>query len=136
MALDPLEREHLKRRMAVRMQVFQEGDPHVTCISAHFVDAPAYCDLAEMVVDCEVMVIRNRSGKTMKVSLSSLKEMVRFKIADVQDLEKWLEKLKELKHEAHRRREQEAIERVEERKRLERKIIVRKAGNKSGPALT
>ncbi len=62
----------------------------------------------------------------MRAALACLKEMVRFRVVEVDDLEKWIPKLKELWAEAEKRREEERLVREEERKRLEKKVIVRK----------
>ena len=59
-------------------------------------------------------------------ALDCLKEMVRFKVADVEDLPKWLEKMKGLRVEEARRKEDVIKAREEERRRLEKKVIVRK----------
>jgi hypothetical protein len=127
MGLDPLEKDRLRRRMALRMQAFAEGDTKVTCISGHYYDEPAYCELAEERKDSELLVVRNRSGKTMRVSLSSLKEMLRFQVIDVDELEKWVEKLKVLRTEAHKRKDLQNAALEEQRRKLEKKVIVRKA---------
>ncbi len=72
------------------------------------------------------MVIKNRAHKKMMVSLDCLKEMVRFSVTDVEDLPKWLEKIKTLWGEEGRRKEEETKKRDDERRRLEKKVIVRK----------
>lgn len=62
----------------------------------------------------------------MKVAASCIREMVRFKVVEVEDLARWLDKLGQLRIEYDRRKEIEMVEREEERKRLEKKVIVRK----------
>ena len=52
--------------------------------------------------------------------------MIRFRVVDIEDLEKWLEKLKVLRQEAQKRKELALIQREEERKKLERKVLVRR----------
>ncbi len=128
MGLDPMEKDKLRRRMALKMQVFAEGQSKVTCVSAHYHDEPVYCELAEAKTsDSELLVVKNRSGKTMRAGLSSLREIIRYQIVDVEDLEKWIEKLKELRQESVKRKQLELLAREEERKKLEKKVIVRKA---------
>lgn len=126
MALDPLERERLRRKMAQRMQAFVEGTPLVTCVSGHCYEEPHACELCGDTHALELFVIKNRAGKKMLVASSCLKEMVRFQVTDVEELPKWLEKLKVLHAEMEERKREAAIAREEERKRLEKKVIVRK----------
>jgi hypothetical protein len=126
MALDPLEREHLRRKMATRMGIFLESGKTVSCVSGHVYFEPHACDLCQAVHALDILVIKNRSGKKMSVASPCLREMVRFQVADVEDLPRWLTKLSELKGEAERRKKEEAAQRIEERKRLEKKVIVRK----------
>jgi hypothetical protein len=71
-------------------------------------------------------VIKNRGGKKMLVASACLKEMVRFQVTDVEELSKWLEKLKVLHSEMEIRKVEAAKAREEERRRLEKKVIVRK----------
>lgn len=126
MALDPLEKEQLRKKMAVRMGVFLEGGSSVTCISGHTYWEPHDCELCQTPHAEEILVVKNRSGKKMHVALSCLKEMIRFKVTDVEDLAPWLEKLKILRVDMERRKAADAVAREEERKRLEKKVIVRK----------
>lgn len=126
MALDPLEKERLRRKMAARMQAFVEGTPMVTCVSGHCYEEPHACELCGDNHALDIFVIKNRGGKKMLVASSCLKEMVRFQVTDVEDLPKWLEKLKELHSEMETRKEEAAKIREEERKKLEKKVIVRK----------
>jgi len=126
MAMDPLEKDRLRRRMAERMGVFLEGVKNVTCISAHFYDTPHYCDLCQTAHGEDVLVIRNRSGKKWIVAFPCLKEMVRFQVTDVEDLTKWLEKLRVLRVETEKRKAEILRAQEEERKKLEKKVIVRK----------
>ena len=70
--------------------------------------------------------MKNRAGKKLSVAVPCLKEMIRFQVTDVEDFPRWLEKLKELKAEHERRKLENEQLRQEERKRLEKKLIVRK----------
>ena len=126
MALDPLEKERLRRKMAARMQVFVEGTPLVTCVSGHCYEEPHDCELCGDTHALDLFVIKNRGGKKMLVASTCLKEMVRFQVTDVEELSKWLEKLKVLHSEMEIRKVEAAKAREEERRRLEKKVIVRK----------
>ncbi|MFM8270579.1 MAG: hypothetical protein ACKN9V_10365 [Pseudomonadota bacterium] len=126
MALDPLEKERLRRRMAARMQVFVEGTPLVTCVSGHCYEEPHACELCGDTHALDLFVIKNRGGKKMLVASSCLKEMVRFQVTEVEELPKWLEKLKVLHTEMEVRKIEAAKAREEERRRLEKKVIIRK----------
>jgi hypothetical protein len=126
MALDPLEKERLRRKMAARMQVFLEGTPLVTCVSGHCYEEPHACELCGDTHALDLFVIKNRGGKKMLVASACLKEMVRFQVTDVEELSKWLEKLKVLHSEMEIRKVEAAKAREEERRRLEKKVIVRK----------
>ena len=126
MALDPLEKERLRRKMASRMQAFVEGTPLVTCVSGHCYEDPHACELCGDTHALDIFVIKNRGGKKMLVASSCLKEMVRFQVTEVEELSKWLEKLKILHNEMETRKLEAAKLREEERKRLEKKVIVRK----------
>jgi len=126
MALDPLEKERLRRKMAARMQAFVEGIPMVTCVSGHCYEDPHGCELCGDVHALDLFVIKNRGGKKMLVASSCLKEMVRFQVTEVEELPKWLEKLKILHSEMEARKQEAARLREEERRKLEKKVIVRK----------
>lgn len=133
MALDPLEKERLRRRMADRMTVFQETVNRLTCISAHHYDEPHYCELCQTQHTEEIVVVRNRSGKLLRTSPQCLKEMIRFRITDdVEDLAKWLEKLSLLRVESEKRKAENEKARAEERSRLEKKVIVRRRNGVQG----
>ena len=132
MALDPLEKERLRRKMATRMQSFLEGAESVECISGHVNETPSDCELCGAKHASELIVIRNRSGKTLRVAVSCAKEMVRFQVADVEELPRWLEKLKDLHKEHEARKLRQAEEQTERRKRLEKRVIVRKRAEKGG----
>lgn len=125
MALDPLEREQLRRKMALRMGTF-ESSRVVSCVSGHYYEEPHLCELCQNVHATELLVIKNRAAKKMLVAVPCLKEMVRFQVTDVEDLARWLEKIKELEKEHAARKAEQAVQREEERKRLEKKVIVRK----------
>lgn len=129
MALDALEKERLRRKMAVQMGIFLESAKTVSCISGHYLEETGNCDLCGRNHARELLVIRNRSGKKMRVSLDCLKEMVRFQVCDVEELPRWLEKLKELKQDAEKRRQSALEAREEQRKKLEKRVIVRKRNN-------
>lgn len=129
--MDPLEKERLRKKMALRMGVFMSSAPTVSCVSAHWYDEPHGCELCEQVHAQELLVLRNRAGKHLRTDAKCLAEMVRFKVVDVEDLPRWLSKFSELRAESTRRREEEARQRQEERKRLERKVIVRRATDPS-----
>jgi hypothetical protein len=126
MALDPLEKDQLRRRMATRMQVIQEGGRSVTCVSGHFHEEPVFCDLCQAVHAQELLVIRNRANKNFHVAESCLREMVRFQVTDADDLAKWIGKMKDLKIEHEKRKNDLERARDEERRKLEKKVIVRR----------
>lgn len=131
MALDPLEKEMLRRKMAVRMGVFLEGAKSVTCISGHTYWEPHLCELCQQTHSDEIVVVKNRSNKKWSVAISCLKEMIRFQVTDVEDLSPWLEKLKVLRVDMAKRKEESDLQRQEERKKLEKKVIVRKRSESS-----
>lgn len=125
--MDPLEREHWRRRIATKMGIFLEGGTQVTCVSGHYYDAEPYlCELCQTQHGQEVFVIKNRSGKKLHVEFGCLKEMIRFRVVDVEELERWIPKMADLKNEAAERRKLVEKQREEERSRLEKKIIIRK----------
>ena len=133
MALDPLEKEILRRKMALRMGSFLENGTTVSCISGHVYFEPHPCELCQTNHAEEILVVKNRAGKTLRVATACLREMVRFRVTEVDDLPRWLEKLTQLRAEAGKRREQEEAQRQEERKRLEKKVIVRKRSPQDNP---
>lgn len=108
------------------MGIFQEGTPTVHCVSAHYTEEARFCELCQTNHGNEVLVIKNRSGKKMHAALPCIKEMIRFRVTDVEELPRWITKLSELKVEHEKRKTEQAQQREEERKRLERKVIVRK----------
>lgn len=112
--------------MATRMASFQESAPAVECVSAHFYDEATFCELCQMTHATELVVVKNRSNKKLRVALPCLKEMIRFQVTDVVDLPRWLEKLRELRVDAEKRKAEKEAERAEQRKLLEKKVIVRK----------
>jgi hypothetical protein len=126
MALDPLEKDQLRKKMATRMGSFLETGHAVSCVSGHYCEVPGFCELCQSGHAEELLVIKNRSGKKLKVAAPCLREMVRFQVAEVEDLPRWLEKLKELRLESDRRKSEEQRQHEEERKRLEKKVIVRR----------
>lgn len=132
MALDPLEKERLRKKMALRMGIFLEGGKTVTCISGHTYWEPHYCELCQETHSDEILVVKNRSGKNLHVALSCLKEMIRFQVVDVEELAAWLDKLKTLRVDMEKRKLEAEALRLEERKKLEKKVIVRRR-NESNP---
>lgn len=126
MALDPLEKDRLRKKMALRMQSFTDPKTPVSCVSGHVYFEPHPCELCQATHAEEILVIKNRANKKMIAAVSCLKEMVRFQVVEVEELERWLLKLKDLWAEAEKRRDEEKAVREEERKRLEKKVIVRK----------
>lgn len=126
MSLDTLEKEQLRKKMAMRMQVFGEAVGAVSCVSGHVYFEPHPCELCQTDHADEILVVKNRSGKSMRAAVPCVKEMVRFRVVEVEGLEKWLLKLKTLWTEAEKRVADELAVRDEERRRLEKKVIVRK----------
>ncbi len=126
MALDPMEKDLLRKRMALRMQVMAESSRWVECVSGHYQDEPAFCELCSQKHADELLVIRNRAGKKFHVAPGCLREMLRFQVVDVEGMPKWLEKLKELRIEFDKRKALLEQEREAERRRLEKKFITRK----------
>lgn len=112
--------------MATRMGIFLETGNTVSCVSSHFYFEPHSCELCLTTHANDILVIKNRSGKKLQVGSACLREMVRYRVAEVDDLPRWLSKLSELKVEAERRKKEEELVRLEERKLLEKKVIVRK----------
>jgi hypothetical protein len=95
-------------------------------VSGHCYEEPHACELCGDTHALDLFVIKNRGGKKMLVASACLKEMVRFQVTDVEELSKWLEKLKVLHSEMEIRKVEAAKAREEERRRLEKKVIVRK----------
>ena len=108
------------------MAGFVDPSGKVVCVSSHYYEGPRSCDLCQTDHGIEMLVIKNRAGKKMHVAVSCLKEMVRFKVVDVDDLGRWLTKITELKASSEAKRLLELQQREEERKRLEKKVIVRR----------
>jgi len=126
MALDPMEKDQLRKKMALKMGIFLESGKSVSCVSGHYYDEPHHCELCGAVHADDLLVVKNRAGKKLQVAVSCLREMVRFQVTDVEDFSRWLEKLKELRAESERRKVEREQLRQEERKRLEKRLIVRK----------
>jgi len=124
--MDPLEKERLRKTMAVRMGTFSDPTHPVVCVSSHFYHDEYGCDLCQRTHAHEILVIKNRAGKLLHVSLDCLKEMIRFRVIDVVDIAKWIEKLRVLKTDAEQRRLEAEEQRSNERKKLEKKVIVRR----------
>ncbi len=129
MAMDPLEKDRLRKKMATQMGIFLGGAQTVSCVSSHFYGEPQLCELCGHIHTDDIFVIKNRAGKKMRVSSTCLREMVRFQVTDVEDFSKWLAKLSDLKVDFERRKAEAEAQRMEERKRLEKKVIVRKRSN-------
>jgi hypothetical protein len=115
--------------MAQKMGMFQESAPSVECVSAHYYSEATFCELCQMTHATELIVVKNRANKKLRVALPCLKEMIRFKVTDVLDLSKWIEKLRELRLDAEKRKADEELARNEQRKLLEKKVIIRKRPN-------
>lgn len=126
MALDPMEKDRLRKRMALRMQVMAASAPAVECVSGHYQDEPAFCELCEQKHGNELLVIRNRAGKNFHVATGCLREMLRFQVVDVEGMAKWVEKMKDLRVEFDKRKALQDQEREAERRKLEKKFITRK----------
>lgn len=108
------------------MGSFIESGTSVSCVSGHVYDEDHFCELCQDTHAMRLLVIKNRANRKMLVGESCLKEMVRFKVVEVEDLPKWLEKLGELAKQNERRKAEKVLKREEERKLLEKKVIVRK----------
>ena len=117
------------------MGVFLEGASTVTCVSCHLYSfqEPHYCDLCQTNHAEELFVIKNRSGKKMHVAVSCFKEMVKFRVVDLEDLGKWVQKLDELRIEASKREEEAKKTREEQKKLLEKKVMIRKRAPQATP---
>lgn len=129
MAMDPLEKDRLRKKMATQMAIFLGGAQTVSCVSSHYYGELQFCELCGQTHTEDIFVVKNRAGKKMRVASSCLREMVRFQVTDVEDFTKWLAKLSELKVDFERRKAEAEVQRQEERKRLEKKVIVRKRPN-------
>lgn len=127
MALDPLEKERLRRSMALRMGSFLEGAPSATCVSGHYYEEDRPCELCQRVHAKDVLVLKNRSGrKSMALAAECALEMMRYQVADIDDLPRWMDKLKELRADADRRRQELAAAREEQRKISGKRVILRR----------
>lgn len=131
--MDSLEKEQWRKRIALRMGSFLEGSNIATCVSAHYYADAKPCELCQTQHGQEVYVIKNRSGKKLHADLTCLKEMIRFRVVEVEELERWLPKMSLLKVEDEKRRAEVEKQRQEERSRLERKVIVRKRSSQDSP---
>ena len=112
--------------MATKLGTFVDVGAPVSCVSGHFYEAPHLCELCGDAHADEIVVIKNRAGRKMQVAVPCLKEMVRFRVVDVEDFPRWLEKIKALRAEDERRQAERELARQEERRRLEKRVIVRK----------
>lgn len=126
MAMDALEKERLRRKMALKMEAFQGSHGVVVCVSGHWSDEELDCELCEDTHAQGILILKNRKGRKLKADAKCVAEMVKFRVTDVEDLEKWLAKMGEFRAEAARRKDEQKVAREEERKRLERKVIVRR----------
>jgi hypothetical protein len=101
--------------------LFAKGSPSLKCIRSHyFPERNAKCDLTGFKECDEIFVLANRAGATIKVSPKALQIIANF--VDVEDLEEWYQKLKEMKR-AHRQKEKEALE---ARQQNATKVVVRR----------
>ena len=125
---DALEKDRLRKKMAQKIGVFLEGAPSLSCVSCHIYspNEPHFCDLCQNTHAEELFVVKNRSGKKMHVAVPCFKEMVKFRVVDLDNLVKWLQKLEELKAEAIRREADAKKTREEQKKILEKKVMIRK----------
>lgn len=114
------------------MRIFLQSSEQVECISAHYNEEPSQCDLCDLRHATKLLVIKNRAGKNLRVADTCLLEMVRFQVADVMDLSRWVNRLKELKVDFERRQDEQKMAQLEQRKKLERRVIVRKRTEKAG----
>lgn len=108
------------------MAIFLGGADSVSCVSSHYFGEAQFCELCGQTHTEDIFVIKNRANKKMRVASQCLREMVRFQVADVEDFTKWLSKLSELKADFEKRKLEAVVAREEERKRLEKKVIIRK----------
>ena len=112
--------------MATRMASFLSTEKSVPCVSGHYYDQPHPCELCQTNHATELLVVKNRGGKLLRAAVPCLKEMIRFKVCDIEELGRWLNKMKDLKVDHERRREEEQRAWTEQKKRLEKKVILRK----------
>lgn len=100
---------------------FAKGAPALTCIRSHyFPEHDARCDLTGFKECDEIFVLANRAGTTIKVSAKALQIVAN--VVDVENLEEWYQKLKELKR-AQRQKEKEA---AEAKLQNAKKVVVRR----------
>ena len=127
MALDPLEKERLRQSMALRMGSFLEGAPAATCVSGHYYEEDRSCELCLRVHARDVLVLKNRSGrKSMALAAECALEMMRYQVADIDDLPRWMDKLKELRADSENRRAETEAVREEQRKVSGKRVILRR----------
>ncbi|NBX67879.1 MAG: hypothetical protein EBR01_02815 [Proteobacteria bacterium] len=100
MPMDPLEKDRLRKKMATQMGIFLGGAQTVSCVSSHYFGDAQFCELCGQTHSDDIFVVKNRAGKKTKLS--------------------------ELKVDFERRKAEAEVQRQEERKRLEKKVIVRK----------
>lgn len=101
--------------------LFAKGAPSLKCIRSHyFPERNATCDLTGYKECEEIFVLANRVGITIKVSAKALQIIAN--VVDVEDLEEWYQKLKDLKR-AYRQKEKEALE---ARQNSATKVVVRR----------
>jgi hypothetical protein len=101
--------------------LFAKGAPALKCIRTHyFPEREAKCDLTGFKECEEIFVLANRAGSTIKVSAKALQIIAN--VIDVEDLEEWYQKLKEMKR-SHRQKEKEALE---TRQNSATKVVVRR----------
>lgn len=100
---------------------FAKGAPSLTCIRSHyFPERDGRCDLTGFKECEEIFVLANRAGITIKVSAKALQIVAN--VVDVENLEEWYQKLKEMKR-AYRQKEKQALE---ARQQNTPKVVVRR----------
>lgn len=101
--------------------LFAKGAPSLTCIRSHyFPERNARCDLTGYKECEEIFVLANRVGTTIKISAKALQIVAN--VVDVENLEEWYQKLKEMKR-AQRLKEKQALE---ARQQNVKKVVVRR----------
>ena len=112
---------HLMEEYRQAILLFAKGAPSLKCIRSHyFPEGNATCDLTGFKECEEIFVLANRAGATIKVSQKALQIIAN--VLDVEGLEEWYQKLKEMKR-AQRQKEKEALEL---RQKSASKVVVRR----------
>ncbi len=129
--MSDLEKEHLRQAMARRMQAYLQGGA-CACVSAHVETELRECDLCNREHAQQFFILKNRVHKKWLVEPKCLLDMVRFQVVDVPDIERWVEKLRQLQQLEEARLKQLEHEAQERRRRHESKVIVRRKGPPTG----